>query len=141
MLFSTLGTTLRTAGSKEAQFKIDHGYQYEFARAAAQNKVPVYILVSSYGASESSWVFYSRMKGKLENDIMKLSFSTIHILQPGILDGNRQEKRSAESFTIRTIKFLNRLGLLKSQRPVPAGIVARAMINASFNTKIGRAHV
>src|SRR6476661_1921763 len=38
--FSALGTTLKKAGSKAAQYKIDHTYQYEFAWAAAQNGVP-----------------------------------------------------------------------------------------------------
>jgi uncharacterized protein YbjT (DUF2867 family) len=34
VLFSCLGTTLKAAGSKEAQWKIDYDYQYEFAKAA-----------------------------------------------------------------------------------------------------------
>ena len=47
VLFSALGTTLKTAGSKEAQYKVDHTYQLEVAKAAAANGVPVYVLVSS----------------------------------------------------------------------------------------------
>ncbi|RYF80745.1 MAG: semialdehyde dehydrogenase, partial [Chitinophagaceae bacterium] len=34
VLFSCLGTTLKAAGSKEAQWKIDFDYQYQFALAA-----------------------------------------------------------------------------------------------------------
>src|SRR5689334_5676279 len=34
VLFSALGTTLKTAGSKEAQYKIDHTYQFNVAKAA-----------------------------------------------------------------------------------------------------------
>jgi uncharacterized protein YbjT (DUF2867 family) len=131
VLFSTLGTTLRQAGSKSSQYKIDHTYQYQFALAASENKVPVYVLVSSYGASEKSMVFYSQMKGKLETDISKLSFQHIHILQPGMLEGSRDKKRMAEGMGISLLHFLNRFGILKSQKPVPAKIVARAMINAS----------
>ena len=47
VLFSCLGTTLKMAGSKEAQWKIDYNYQYEFAEFARENNVNHYILVSS----------------------------------------------------------------------------------------------
>lgn len=41
VLFSALGTSLKQAGSKEAQYKIDHDYQLSFARAArAKGGVP-----------------------------------------------------------------------------------------------------
>jgi uncharacterized protein YbjT (DUF2867 family) len=43
VLFSALGTTLKTAGSKEAQYKIDHTYQFNVAKAAAENQVPDYV--------------------------------------------------------------------------------------------------
>lgn len=36
--FSCLGTTLKDAGSKEAQKKVDFDYQYEFAKAAKRMK-------------------------------------------------------------------------------------------------------
>jgi uncharacterized protein YbjT (DUF2867 family) len=133
VLFSSLGTTLKQAGSKQAQYKIDHTYQYQFALAAANNHVPFYVLISSYGANEKSLIFYSRVKGELENEIKKLPFRHIHILQPGMLEGDRKEKRLGEGIGLRILKFLNQLGLAKTQRPVHAKIVARAMINASFN--------
>ena len=74
ILFSALGTTLKKAGSKGAQFKIDYKYQYYFARAAAENGVSNYVLVSAAGSSPTSRIFYSRMKGILEKDIKKLAF-------------------------------------------------------------------
>lgn len=55
--FSCLGTTLKDAGSKEAQRKVDFDYQYEFAKAARENDVEDYILVSAYGASPDSRIF------------------------------------------------------------------------------------
>src|SRR5665811_2358885 len=59
VLFSCLGTTLKQAGSKEAQFQIDVTYQDEFAKIAAENKVPDYFLVSAPGADKNSSFFYS----------------------------------------------------------------------------------
>ena len=40
VLFSALGTSLKQAGSKEAQYRIDHDYQLSFAKAARENGVP-----------------------------------------------------------------------------------------------------
>ena len=55
--FSCLGTTLKSAGSKEAQRKVDYDYQYNFAKTAKDNNVDDYILVSSYGADPNSKIF------------------------------------------------------------------------------------
>jgi uncharacterized protein YbjT (DUF2867 family) len=132
VLFSALGTTLKKAGSKEAQYKIDHDYQYNFAQAAAQNQVPVYVLVSSAMASVSSRIFYTRMKGELERDIQLLPFQAIHIMQPGMLQGNRKENRPGEKIGLYVIRLLNKMGIALKQKPVPASIVAKAMINVSF---------
>lgn len=132
VLFSALGTTLKKEGSKEAQYKIDHDYQYNFAQAAAQNQVPVYVLVSSAMASVSSRIFYTRMKGELERDIQLLPFQAIHIMQPGMLQGNRKENRPGEKIGLYVIRLLNKMGIALKQKPIPAGLVAKAMINVSF---------
>jgi len=48
-LFSALGTTRKTAGSKEAQYRVDYTYQHETAKAASHNGVATCVLVSSAG--------------------------------------------------------------------------------------------
>lgn len=130
VVFSCLGTTLRAAGSKEAQKKVDFGYQYEFAKAAKENKVEDYILVSSYGADPKSKIFYSRMKGELEEEIKQLHFEKITIFQPGMLD-RKDSDRPGEVLGSRIIKFANRIGLLESHQPLPTDVLAKAMVNAS----------
>jgi len=130
VLFSSLGTTLKKAGSKGAQFKIDYTYQYQFAKAASENKVAQYVLVSAAYASSNSQIFYSRMKGNLEKDIKKLSFQNITILRPGMLSGNRKEERLGEILGITFFNVLHRVPGLGSFKPIHASIVAKAMINA-----------
>jgi uncharacterized protein YbjT (DUF2867 family) len=132
ILFSCLGTTLKTAGSKEAQYKVDHTYQFNFAKVAAENGVQVYVLVSAAMANVNSRIFYTRMKGELERDVMQLPFEYIHIIQPGMLAGERKENRPLEKIATPVIQFLNKLGIAKKQKPVHASIVAQAMINVSF---------
>lgn len=57
VLFSCMGTTLKQAGSKEAQYKVDYTYQYEFAKTAVRQGVKNYVLVSSVGANPKAMVF------------------------------------------------------------------------------------
>ncbi|MGN7863821.1 NAD(P)H-binding protein [Chryseobacterium sp.] len=128
--FSCLGTTLKDAGSKEAQRKVDFDYQYEFAKAARENEVEDYILVSAYGASPDSRIFYSRMKGELEEAVKQLHFNKITIFKPGMLERKNSE-RTGEVLGSRIIRFANKLGLLESQKPLPTDVLAKAMINSS----------
>ena len=102
--FSCLGTTLKDAGSKEAQRKVDYDYQYNFAKAAKENEVEDYILVSSYGANPKSKIFYSRMKGELEQSIKALHFNKLMIFQPGMLD-RKDSERTGEVLSGKIIKF------------------------------------
>ncbi len=131
VLFSTLGTTIAQAKTKENQFKIDYTYQFTVAEVAAKNGVSNYVLVSSAGASSKSAVFYSKMKGELEDAVQKLPFEIISILRPGQLDGNRTEKRVGEKIGLAVMYFLNKGGLFKRFRPIVAVQVAKAMINAA----------
>ena len=128
--FSCLGTTLKAAGSKEAQRKIDVDYQYEFAKSARENNVQDFILVSAYGANANSKVFYSRIKGELEQKIKDLHFNKVTIFQPGMLE-RKNSDRFGEVAGGKVIKFFNNLGFLKSQKPLPTDILAQAMINAA----------
>ena len=128
--FSCLGTTLKTAGSKEAQRKVDYDYQYNFAKAAKENEVEDYILVSSYGANPKSKLFYSRMKGELEQSIKDLHFNKLTIFQPGMLE-RKDSERTGEVLGGKIIKFANKFGVLTQQKPLPTEVLAKAMINSS----------
>lgn len=128
--FSCLGTTLKDAGSKEAQRKVDYDYQYNFAKAAKENEVEDYILVSSYGANPKSKIFYSRIKGELEQSIKALHFNKLMIFQPGMLD-RKDSERTGEVLGGKIIKFANKFGVLTQQKPLPTAVLAKAMINSS----------
>ncbi len=131
-LYSALGTTIKKAGSKEAQYKIDFAYQYETAKAALANGVKSYLLVSSAGANYKSGNFYLRMKGKLDEKIQQLDFERIRIFRPSILVGLRSEKRFGESTGIKITEFITKIiPALKKYKPVKASLVAQAMINSA----------
>ena len=128
--FSCLGTTLKDAGSKEAQKKVDYDYQYQFAKTAKENEVDDYILVSSYGANPKSKIFYSRMKGELEQSVKDLHFNKVTIFQPGMLE-RKDTSRPGEVLGGKIIKFANKFGILTHQKPLPTEVLAQAMINSS----------
>lgn len=136
VLFSTLGTTIKTAKTKENQYRVDFTYQYEFAKAASANGVPVYVLVSSLGANAKSAVFYSRMKGELDEAVAKLSFRRSVIFRPSILDGNRKEKRPMEKISLAIMRRLSRV-VMKQYRPTPVDLLATKMIEESHNSGSG----
>lgn len=130
-LFSALGTTLKQAGSEDNQYKVDFTYQFEAAKAAAENGVKYYVLVSSTGADPKAFFFYPRMKGELEEAVKTLDFEEIHIFQPGILERNADDDRTMETLGLTAIKALNSVGLFKSQKPMPVKTLAEKMIKVS----------
>lgn len=136
VLFSCLGTTLKQAGSQEAQYKVDYGYQYDFAKIAKQNGVKHYVLVSADMANEHSVSFYPRLKGKLDRAVLTLGFDKISILRPSLLERENSD-RFGEKLAQKTLNFVNRFGLLMVYQPLPASKLAQAMIQAVLNNQIG----
>jgi uncharacterized protein YbjT (DUF2867 family) len=128
VLFSCLGTTLKAAGSKQAQWKIDYDYQYEFALEAKKNKVSSYVLISAGFASQDSIFFYSRLKGRLEHAVKALGFRFTAIFKPPLLI-RKGTDRKGEIMGEKIMKALNHLGLFRAQRPLPTRMLAQAMIN------------
>jgi uncharacterized protein YbjT (DUF2867 family) len=131
VLFSTLGTTIAQAKTKEAQYKVDFSYQFSVAKTAAENNVSNYVLVSSAGANPASKNFYLKMKGELEVAVKSLPFKNVIILQPGQLKGNRIQKRRSEKIALILMYGLNKSGLFKRYIPIHALVVATAMIKAA----------
>ncbi len=132
VLYSTMGTTLKQAGSQEAQYKIDYTYQYQTAQIAASNGVANYVLVSSTGARPKSRLFYPRMKGELEEAIKHLDFKQIDIIRPSILLGERPEYRFGERMGAALMNVLKLLPAMRKYRGIKGSEVAQAMINASM---------
>lgn len=136
VICSCLGTTLKDAGSKEAQWRVDYDYQYWFAKAARDNGVESLVLVSSGYASVKSPFFYTKMKGKLEEDVKRLDFPRLIILNPPILL-RKNSNRKAEVIASKAIKMLNKIGLFRSGRPMPTELVAKAMLKTIKSFKNG----
>lgn len=136
VLFSCLGTTLKDAGSKENQWKIDFDIPAAFAVQAQKNGVRFYVLVSSYGASADSSVFYSKMKGKLEDYIADLNFEQYLVFRPGPLIRENTD-RFGEKISVAVIKAFNAIGLFKNLKPISTLFLAEKLIIGSKKLSTG----
>jgi len=128
VLFSALGTTKKDAGGKDQQYEIDYSYQYEFAKIAAENGVGQLSLVSSVGANSKSSFFYPKIKGALEEAVKKLDFKKINIFQPPMLIRQPDLMREGEKSRIKILNRLNKIGILKSQKPLAVEALAEKML-------------
>jgi Predicted nucleoside-diphosphate-sugar epimerases len=135
-LFCALGTTLRKAGSKEAQYRIDCLYPIEVGNIARQNGVRRFLLVSSVGANPDTSNFYLRTKGELEEKIKKLDFECFVSARPSFLLGDRTEFRLGEKIGILLAKLFAPL-IPRRYRGVQAAVVAKALIHAANDGRSG----
>lgn len=126
VLFSCLGTTLKAAGSKQNQLQIDYEIPLQFAEIARRNGIVKIVLLSAYGASPTSTVFYSKIKGRLEDGINALAFDQYIIFRPGLLL-RKDTDRFGELVMARFLNLLNTLGLFKKFRAMPTLILAEKL--------------
>ena len=137
-LFMCLGTTLRTAGSKEKQRWIDQQLPLNVAAIASRNGVRNYLFVSSLGARATSGGFYLRLKGETEEALHQYTFVKRVLLRPSMLLGPRKDRRIGEMigkvFIVLLTPFL--WGPLKRWRGIHGRKVARAMIAIANSSDI-----
>jgi uncharacterized protein YbjT (DUF2867 family) len=138
-VFCALGTTLRSAGSREAFRRVDRDYVVASARVAAAEGAERYLLVSSAGVSPRSPFFYSRVKAEAEDGVLAQALPSATILRPSQLLGERDERRPAEAAAQRVMRALAPLfrGPLRRYRAVPARTVARAMLRLAREAEPG----
>ena len=124
--FSCLGTTMKKAGSREAFRAVDCDAVLAFARAAHAKGARVFVHVSALGANPRSRIFYNSVKGQIEEAVARLGYTSVYALRPSMLDGEREESRSAERIGLTVMRALG--PLLGKYRPTPVGAVTDAMI-------------
>jgi uncharacterized protein YbjT (DUF2867 family) len=130
------GTTIKKAGSKEAFRSIDHDLPLSFARLAHQAGTQNFALVSAIGASVNSSFFYARVKGELERDVREIGFTSLTILRPSIIEGERDEGRLAESLVLKLSHFLAPV-LPKRFHVNPAPKIAQVLVDAVMTAEPG----
>ena len=130
-LFCCIGTTRKKTPDLEAYKAIDYGIVLSAANLARSNQVPQVHLVSAIGAAISSKIFYNRLKGEIETDVLKLDFPNTVIYQPAMLIGKRSESRPAEFIAQKLMLFFDVFLLGKTQKyhSIEAKKLAESMLD------------
>ncbi|GAA5006967.1 hypothetical protein GCM10023206_12710 [Acinetobacter puyangensis] len=135
-VISALGSTMKKAGSKAAFRHVDYDYPLIFAKKAQQHGAKSFALNSAMGASANSPIFYSKVKGELEQALTDLNFESLTLVRPGIIAGERQESRPAEQWTLNILEKIKPI-LPKVLQPSPAQNIAKALLKSVVEAKPG----
>ena len=136
-LFCCLGTTFKQANSKQYYRKVDYEYPLQAGKLCRENNVKHFLLISSIGADINSKAFYTRLKGEIEREILKLNFDRTSIFRPSFLDGKRERIRLRERAGIFLVNLCTPflVGKFRKCRAIRADAVACAMLEMSKKQK------
>ena len=130
-VYLALGTTIKVAGSKAAFRAVDVDANLAVAQAAFAAGARRVGLVSAGLANAKSSMFYTRVKGELEDALKAIPFAALVIAQPSLLldyrNGLGQPTRIGEIIAIPMAKLLAPL-LPGAYKPVHARAVAQALV-------------
>ena len=129
-VFCCLGTTINAAGSKEKFVLVDKIYPIKLAKICKENGATEFLVITALGASKNSWIFYNKVKGSLQDELIKLKFESLHILQPSLIMGERTENRGGEKLAQLFFEKTNFLfqGPLKKYAGIDAKVIASSMV-------------
>ena len=135
-VFASLGTTIKTAGSKENQRKIDVDYTVNFAKLC-EGKIRSFNVVSAMGANSKSKSFYTSLKGELEDKLKEMNIGVLRIFRPSLLISKREDKRILEEVFLKISPILKVLlkGKLKKYSPIEASLLGKVIVRFATENK------
>ena len=145
-VFICLGTKLRawelifmSKEKKDLFIKTDFDLIIDAAKKAKASGAKTISLVSAVGVKEGSLNTYMDIKGKVENEIIKLGFESTNFFRPGHLQG----KASSEKWDTAVADFFSKImdmflvGSFTKFKSIEGDSVAKAMVNETLNSKPG----
>ena len=131
IVFSCIGTTqAQVKGDKNKYRAIDYDITLNIANACEKLNAKKFLFVSSGGANSSSSNFYLKLKGEIEDAVLKTKQKSLFILKPSLLIGKRKNSRFIESIG-QIIMPLFSILLPDSIKAVKANTVAKCMLELS----------
>lgn len=132
-VFCCIGTTKSKTPDEDLYEKIDRGIPVTAAILARQNNISTYAVISALGANKESKIFYNRIKGQMEAEVLAQDIPNTYILQPSLIAGDRVESRTMENLAMKVMRVLNPIlaGPLKKYRSIHPEIIAKAMIKVA----------
>ena len=135
-VFAALGTTIKIAGSKENQRKIDVDYTVNFAKLC-EGKVRSFNVVSAIGANSKSKNFYNSLKGELEDKLKEMNLGILRIFQPSLLISRRDDNRFLEEIFMKVAPFFQFVlkGKTKKYSPIEASLLGKVIVRFATENK------
>lgn len=138
-VYCCLGATIKTVKTREAFTLVDLYAPLHIAKLQLSAGSKRFLVVSAAGANPKSSVFYNKTKGRLEEALKQLNYSSIYIFQPSFILGPRKESRWLEEigifFALKAIPIMK--GRFKKYIPVHAKAIARSMAYFATHSKTG----
>lgn len=135
--FCAVGTTqAKVKGDKAAYRNVDYAIPVNTARFCKMTGCEKFVLVSAVGARADSRNFYLQLKGETEEAIRALGLTSVHIMRPSVLLGDRKEKRTGESIAKAVMKLFSFL-VPSKYKAIHGRDVAKAMVKAANRTETG----
>ena len=135
-VFASLGTTIKIAGSKENQRKIDVDYTVNFSKIC-EGKVRSFNVVSAIGANSKSINFYNSLKGELEDKLKVINLGVLRIFQPSLLISKRDDKRFLEQMFMKVAPIFQLVlkGKAKKYSPIEVSVLGREIVHFAIENK------
>ena len=135
-VFASLGTTIKIAGTKENQRKIDVDYTVNFAKLC-EEKTRSFNVVSAIGANSKSKNFYNSLKGVLEDALKELNLGVLRIFQPSLLISKREDGRFLEELFIKISPLFKILlkGRTKKYTPIEVSLLGKEIVRFACENK------
>ena len=131
IVFSCIGTTqAQVKGDKKKYRAIDFDITLNIAHACKKLNAKKFLFISSGGANSSSSNFYLKLKGEIEDAVMKVKNNSLFILKPSLLLGRRNNSRFIENIG-QIIMPLFSILLPESIKAIDATTVAKCMLELS----------
>ena len=132
VVFCCIGTTKAKTPNKELYRAVDYGIPVEAAKLCKRNGINSFIVISALGANAKSKVFYNRLKGEMERDVLAQQIEHTQLLQPSLIVGDRDEKRMGEDLSKKIMKVIGFL-IPARYKMIEGETIARAMLQLANN--------
>jgi uncharacterized protein YbjT (DUF2867 family) len=127
LVFCCLGTTRKQAGSQAAFRQVDYRLVLAVGETGLRLGSRHFLLVSAMGADPDSWLFYNRVKGETERDLLVQGWPQLTVARPSMLAGQRAKPRLMESLSAPLFALLpDKWRLIKGKD------VAQALLDQAF---------
>lgn len=135
-VYCCIGTTAKKTPNKVLYKQIDYGIPVSAAKLTKENGINTFLVISAMGANIKSRVFYNKIKGEMERDVLQQNIKNTFILRPSLIGGERNELRVIEKLGLFVFKMIQPLfiGKLKDYKIIYSESIAQAMINLANTT-------